>query len=294
MEQVTLVTGAPVGSPPVGPLMRAIAPLYRAVHSARSVRCRTAPWVRGHSEIDTFSPDGRGLGVAVALAEAERHTSLAGSTALILGAGAGTGADLLVPHGVSHIIGADLEAHPTKWPRRRAELARRGVESTFTVMDGADLGLRDAAVDVVFSHSVLEHVTDLDSMLAESRRVLRSAGRFVAWFGPIWTTSDGSHIAQLAYDHLLLDESELSSRSRRVGDEPEGRLGHGLFNKLRYQDYVEAIGHHFEIEWLGVAGSREGALFRDRHPLQWAYLRERHDEFDLLTRLVGVVARPLR
>ncbi|MDG2112540.1 MAG: methyltransferase domain-containing protein, partial [Actinomycetota bacterium] len=183
---------------------------------------------------------------------------------------------------------------PSKRPMRRAELARQGVETTFTLMDGGKLGPRSDAVDLVFSQSVLEHVVDLRSTLAESRRVLRDHGRFVAWFGPIWPTYGGSHISELGYDHLLLNGDELLARARRVGGGWEYWLELGLFNNLRYQDYIDAISEHFEIEWLGVAGSRDGAMFRERHPQQWAYLRETWDEFDLLTRLVGVVARPRR
>ena len=274
------------------PVKQLIGPVYRAFHSARPVRNLTAPWLRGRSEVDSFSPDGRGLGADVALAKADGIRRLRGSTALLLGAGAGEEADLLALHGVGHVIGADLESHDQKWPLRRAQLARAGVRSTFSLMDAARLGLRDSSVDLVFSQSVLEHVVDMDSMLEETSRALNPNGTFVAWFGPLWTTFGGPHVADLAYDHLLVSESELLERARAVGDGWEYWLELGLFNRYRYQDYLDSIGRHYDIRWLGIAGSAEGAKYRDEHPDVWRSLLETHDEIDLLTRLVGIVATP--
>ena len=46
-------------------------------------------------------------------------------------------------------------------------------------------------------------------------------------------------------------------------------------------------------DWIGVSGSPEGARYRDEHPDVWAQLRENYSEFELMTRLVGVVGRPV-
>ena len=270
-----------------------LGPAYRSVCSLKPVRHRIAPWVRGHDEIDAFSPDGRGLGPEVTLAAADRRSSLEGTTAVLLGAGAGHEADMLAAHGVRHVIGADIEAHAQKWHAKRATLARQGVESTFLLMDGGSLALKSKSVDLVFSQSVLEHVMDLDATLAEARRILKPGGRFVAWYGPLWPTFGGPHVAELAYDHLLVDETSLIAKARAVGDGWEYWLELGLFNELRYDDYLELMGRHFDIDWVGVAGSREGAHYRDQYPEVWSQLCAAHSEFDLLTRLVGVVARPL-
>lgn len=271
-----------------------VGPVYRAFHSARPVRNFTAPWLRGRSEVNSFSPDGRGLGADVALAKADGIRGLQGSTALLLGAGAGEEADLLASRGVGHVIGADLESHGQKWPLRRAQLARVGVRSTFSLMDAARLGLRDESVDLVFSQSLLEHVVDMDSMLEETHRVLNPAGAFVAWFGPLWATFGRPHVTELAYGHLLVTEKELRERAQAVGGGWEYSLEQGPFNRYRYQDYLDRIRHHYDIRWVGIAGSAEAARYRGAHPDEWRSLLQSHDEIDLLTRLVGIVATPKR
>lgn len=42
--------------------------------------------------------------------------------------------------------------------------------------DGVNIPLQDESVDVVFSSSVMEHVTELDSLLSEQWRILKPAG----------------------------------------------------------------------------------------------------------------------
>jgi SAM-dependent methyltransferase len=258
------------------------------------VRDHLAPWLKKRPEINSYSPTGVGLGPEETLRQAARLHSMQGATAVVLGAGAGNEADFLAPHGVKRVIGADLEAHETRWPQRRAQLAAQGINATFTLMDGANYALRDSSVDVVFSQSVLEHVVELDTALAEASRILRADGHFVAWFGPLWSTFGGSHVAELGFDHLLVSKEELLDRGRKVGDGREYWLELDLFNRMKYDDYIELLERHFVLEWVSVAGSPEATDFRDNNPDMWSRLREHHDEMDLMVRLVGVVGRPRR
>jgi SAM-dependent methyltransferase len=269
----------------------------RRVCSMGPVRNRLAPWLRGRGEVSAFSPNGAGLGPCEVLRQAHRRRSLSDATAVILGTGAGSEADLLVPFGVSRLIGADLKAHETRWPQRRAQLASRGIAATFTLMDGSRYGLRDNSVDVIFSQSVLEYVDDLDATLAEAARVLVPGGHFAAWFGPLWCTFDGPHVPELRYEHLRVDDEELIRRTRlanRGGERWEYWLEAGLLNRLRYEEYIDLLEKHFVLEWVGVTASSDGVAYRDSHPEVWSELVNSHDEVDLLISLVGVVGRPRR
>jgi len=48
-----------------------------------------------------------------------------------------------------------------------------------TLYDGKTLPFEDASFDVIFSSSVLEHIADIDGMLAEFERVLKPGGRMI-------------------------------------------------------------------------------------------------------------------
>ena len=92
-----------------------------------------------------------------------------GGTLLDMGCGGG----LLAPHlppGYRH-VGADLSESAL------AVAAERGVEPVHT--DVAALPFAEDSFDVVVAGEVLEHVEDLDAVIAEACRVLRPGGTFV-------------------------------------------------------------------------------------------------------------------
>lgn len=289
--------GGLAGASPVATLMQrtkaAVAPAYRWACSRPMVRQRFAPWL--DQQVDDFSPSGRGLGPDDGLRRLEREGRLDGARVLVMGVGRGPEVESYwLDRGAAHVIGADLFSYPENWGPLRRLAHSRGVHADFGLMDGAHLGLRDATMDVVFSQSVLEHVLDLDGFLAESARVLTSDGRFYAYFGPLWSTFGGPHVGALAYDHLLLDDDSYLEAAREVGGGWEHWLEAGLFNRLAFDEYVALLERHFVIERLGVVASRDGAAFKDRDPQTWSRLCEQHDEKDLLTNLVSVIARPRR
>lgn len=82
------------------------------------------------------------------------------------------GAGLMAPHvdGYTH-VGVDLTASAL------TQAADRGVHAAQG--DVAALPLADAAADVVVAGEILEHVTDLDTVIAEAARVLRPGGTLV-------------------------------------------------------------------------------------------------------------------
>jgi 2-polyprenyl-6-hydroxyphenyl methylase/3-demethylubiquinone-9 3-methyltransferase len=84
----------------------------------------------------------------------------------------GCGGGLLAPHvhGYRH-VGADL-SHTAL-----AVAAEHGIDPVHA--DAAALPFADARFDVVVAGEVLEHVTDLDAVVAEALRVLKPGGTFV-------------------------------------------------------------------------------------------------------------------
>jgi len=95
----------------------------------------------------------------------------AGGGAELLDVGCGGG--LLAPHvpaGYRH-VGVDLQSSAL------AVAAEHGIEPVRA--DAADLPFADGRFDVVVAGEVLEHVTDLEGVVAEALRVLRPGGTFV-------------------------------------------------------------------------------------------------------------------
>ena len=100
--------------------------------------------------------------------------------------------------------------------------------------DAADLPLADESVDLVFSSSAFEHISNLGAALAEMARVLRPGGHVYSDFSPIWSSAAGHH---------------LRGRARKVLKEagiwpppPRFHLTHSRGEMRRY------LGEHLEAE----------------------------------------------
>lgn len=71
------------------------------------------------------------------------------------------------------------------------------------ISDGRTIPLPDASIDLVVSHSVVEHVGDLPHSLGELNRVLRPGGLAYITVSPLYFSPNGSHRKDWpAWDHL--------------------------------------------------------------------------------------------
>jgi 2-polyprenyl-6-hydroxyphenyl methylase/3-demethylubiquinone-9 3-methyltransferase len=135
----------------------------------------------------------------------------------------GCGAGVLAPH-IAHLgyrhIGVDIVF-------TSAALARqRGV--TVLLGDARALPLNDACADVVVAGEVLEHVDDLDRVIAEVTRILRPGGTLVidtiasTWWGRFTSITVGERMPagppkRLHDADLFVDRSELIAACARHG-----------------------------------------------------------------------------
>ena len=83
----------------------------------------------------------------------------------------------------SKVYGIDIEDYSARHP---------GVE--FLLSDGDTIPLPNESVDLVVSHSVLEHVRDLSKSLTEINRILVVGGHAYLTVSPLYYSSFGSHV----------------------------------------------------------------------------------------------------
>lgn len=117
----------------------------------------------------------------------------------------GGGTALSLAEEAGFAVGLDLDARFRDAGTRLAgEKAIR--RAAFVQGDGTRLPFRDGAFDLVFSHSVIEHVRSAADYLAECRRVLRPGGFLYLSTAPYLSLA-GAHLPRLLVPipiHILL------------------------------------------------------------------------------------------
>jgi SAM-dependent methyltransferase len=124
----------------------------------------------------------------------------------VLDAGCGGGGTALsLAEEAGFAVGLDLDARfRGTGTRLRAEKQVAG--AAFVQGDGQRLPFRDGSFDIVFSHSVIEHVGSAESYLRECHRVLRAGGVLYLSTAPFLSLA-GAHLPRLRPPvpvHLLL------------------------------------------------------------------------------------------
>ena len=124
----------------------------------------------------------------------------------VLDAGCGGGGTALsLAEEAGFAVGLDLDARFRGTGTRLAQ--ERQVQGAAVVQgDGQRLPFRDGSFDVVFSHSVIEHVGSAESYLRECHRVLRAGGVLYLSTAPFLSLA-GAHLPRLRPPlpvHLLL------------------------------------------------------------------------------------------
>lgn len=124
------------------------------------------------------------------------------------------------------IIGLDVEPVDIAFLAKKARQNGIDIELphlNFGVSDESGLPLPDNSVDVVITWSVFEHVSDMQGLLSEIRRVLTTDGLLFIQIWPLFYSEHGSHLWPWfgeGFAHLKLGEEELKRELlERTGSE---------------------------------------------------------------------------
>jgi ubiquinone/menaquinone biosynthesis C-methylase UbiE len=141
----------------------------------------------------------------------------------VLDAGCGPGTITL---GLAHLVqpgqvtGIDVEDSQFSSARERAELEELNVK--FQAASVYELPFEDGSFDAVFSHALLEHLSDPGAALVELRRVLKLGGLIGVRAGDLGGTlidaaSDGPAQAFAAYLASQINDSKDPHVGRKLG-----------------------------------------------------------------------------
>lgn len=146
-------------------------------------------------------------------------TRLQGARIVDLGAGTGIASHAFARSGAAHVWAVEPD---TSSEVGRGALARLTSGQPVEIVDamGEKLPLKDGSVDIVYARQVLHHATDLEKVLAEASRVLKSGGTFIA-----------------CREHVVSGPDELA---QFLASHPVHRLAGGE-NAFTMEEYLSAI-----------------------------------------------------
>lgn len=137
-------------------------------------------------------------------------------------------------------VGIDIEDYSSFHP---------GVD--FVLSDGVTVPLPDDTIDLTVSHSVLEHVGDLDQSLSEINRITRPGGYLFLTVAPLYYAAYGAHLREGGKQLDNWEHLDQSGRYYLVTNPIPGAktIGHAL-NRLTSSKFLAAVGRQ---PWAIVA-----------------------------------------
>ena len=176
------------------------------------------------------------------------------------------------------------------WPEiaRYCE-AQYGVAVVFVQGSLTDLAMLPAeSFDLAVSDAVLEHCVELDKVLAETSRLLRSGGHMYATYGPLWFSAGGDHFSGRgglthSYAHIEYSAARYAEYFQQNLLEVEDFQSGGryveldLFSRATTAEYLECFSRNgFEREWFVLEMSGEAQRFARAFPERFESLRDRY------------------
>lgn len=157
---------------------------------------------------------------------------------LEIGCGNGRFAALLLPREVGQASACRVEWGIDLNPREIAKCAERnGLYGHLASMDARALKFADGVFATVFANCVMEHIPDLDLVLAECRRVLRPGGALIATVPLI---EMNRHLLLASGWYTRLRAEQLQHRNLLAADAWVAALSKAGFTTIRTTPYLSA------------------------------------------------------
>jgi len=229
----------------------------------------------------------RGSGFLALIKILKNLMSLSNSHVLIQGCGLGQEALAWSNLGVDSVVGIDLFNFDKGWQQISQQSKNTAV--SFINGDFCNTQLEPQIFDIISSFAVWEHVKNFDSLLKETKRLIKPEGIVLSGFGPLWYTFSGDHFSaagglENGFNHLLLNQTDYfdwinsfeSQSSWATSEESyfeiRKHIKEGLFSYLRPREYIQKVDIDFTRVYTMAIISPEALAFRSAYPSKWQQL----------------------
>jgi len=212
---------------------------------------------------------------------------------LIVGCGEGADIEGWLKFKPKKIIAFDLMNYDHIWKVKKEFFFKKyNIEVDFFQANADDLTLlQDQTIDIVCSDAVFQHLNDIDSVLLELTRVLKSGGVMYSAMGPLYYSFggdilSGNNIMSEGFNHLLLNREEYNSflDVNLKKDDPRNMyFQYDLFSYLRTDEYIKKMTKLNYINlYRSCIVSKRTIGFKKCFPGAYKKLLNNNNEDDLL------------
>lgn len=185
-----------------------------------------------------------------------------------------TGFSSLYAKHFKRVIGIDIEDYSSHHP---------GID--FVLATNNSIDIQNGTVDLVVSHSVLEHVEDLHVSLSELNRITKRGGLFFLTVSPLYFSGYGSHMKESGrrfdnWEHLIKGEPYYLTQNPL----PHAKTSGHYLNKLSCEMFLQHVGKQ---PWNIVRFDRT----YETKPIPDEVDKDVASELDLLTKEFRFVGR---
>ncbi|MBW4560909.1 MAG: class I SAM-dependent methyltransferase [Mojavia pulchra JT2-VF2] len=165
---------------------------------------------------------------------------LKGLTVLDVGCGHGSLCINAALTGARKVVGLDTDSHRIDFAN---ENLRQNYPQLTHIVEFKDIDLRHydgLSFDVILSKDSFEHILDLDIVMAEMTKRLKSGGRIYIGFAPLYSSPWGDHHRTqipIPWGHLIVSEQFIIQRLNRQRKQKISSIYDLGLNKMTLADY---------------------------------------------------------
>ena len=211
---------------------------------------------------------------------------------LVVGCGEGNDIEGWLKFKPKKLIAFDLMNYQDVWSvKKEYFLKKYNIEVDFFQADADDLSMiQGQTVDIVCSDAVFQHLSDIDGVILELTRVLKSGGVMYASMGPLYYSFGGDVLSgnnkvSEGFNHLLMNAEEYKYFIDANLGENDPRVMYfecNLFSYLRTEEYINKMRSLNYIDlYTSCILSKRTIEFKKRFPGAFKNLLSDNKEDDL-------------
>ncbi len=165
---------------------------------------------------------------------------------LDLGCGHGALSIDIAQNGAARVVGIDIDKHRIDFAMNNLTCNYKELVSKVKFINTDLANHKENDYDIIISKDSFEHIISLDLLMADIRKKLRTGGRLITGFGPLYNSPWGDHKrlkVRIPWMHAILPKSFLVNRFNKKYNRSINSIYELGLNGLSLKEYNDIFYH---------------------------------------------------